>query len=329
MMSLSERVSDAGFAAGWALAQRVPDRWARKGADAAADSLWRRQGSGVRQLRANLARVLGPVSAEELDATTHEAMRCYLRYWVEAFQLPSWSTDRITSTFVVEQGLERLDAVMAQGRGAVIALPHMGNWDHAGAWACLRFGGLTTVAERLRPESLYDRFVAYRESLGMTVLPLGDPDALRQLARRLRAGELICLLADRDLKQRGVSVSFFGEEASMPPGPAMLSVMTGAPLFPVSTWHEADSTHAIIHAPLTGGVSGGHHDVGAAPQSSRAQVIADITQQLADSFETSIREHPADWHMMQRLWHVDVQSVGNARSDAAAAMGVESGGPVR
>lgn len=294
-VSFGERIADLGFGAGWSLAQHVPATWARRASGAAAGILWRRNGPGVRQLRANLARVLGPVTSEELDETTHEAMRRYLRYWQEAFQLPSWSPEQVNATFEVVEGRDRLDAAMAAGTGAILALPHMGNWDHAGAWATLRYGGLTTVAERLRPESLYERFVAYRESLGMEIYPLGDSDVMRSLARRLDEGRLVCLLADRDLAHRGSEVRFFGEAASMPPGPAALSLLTGAPLMPVSTWHGEGVTRARIH-PVIDPVAG----------QSRTEAVASMTQAMADAFATAIADHPADWHMMQRLWHADL-----------------------
>jgi lauroyl/myristoyl acyltransferase len=294
-VSRRDRITDAGFAVAWAAAQHLPDGMTRRLAQAAADGMWRRQSGGVLQLRANLARVLGPVSSEELDAVTRDAVRRYLRYWQEAFALPSWSAERINSSFVVTEGLEHLDAAMNSGTGAMMALPHMGNWDLAGAWATMRYGRLTTVAERLRPEKLFDRFVSYREGLGMEVIALGEPDVTSRLARRLKEGGLVCLLADRDLQGRGVDVQFFGEKASMPPGPAALSVLTGAPLMTVSTWHDPGVTHARINPPL------------AIPSADRrSEVVERMTQQLADEFQEAIAQRPADWHMMQRVWHADL-----------------------
>jgi KDO2-lipid IV(A) lauroyltransferase len=298
--SVGERIADLGFAVGWSMSQHIPERLARFGAHRGARRLWKRQGPGVRQLRANLARVLGPVTSDQLDDVTEEALDRYLRYWQEAFALPTWSPERVTSTFDLVEGLDRLDAAMSQGRGAVLALPHMGNWDHAGAWATARYGGLSTVAERLRPESLYDRFVEYREGLGMEVLPLGAPDVLRQLARRLNEGRLVCLLADRDLQHRGAPVTFFGEAASMPTGPAVLATLTGAPLFPVSTWYVEGATQACVHEAIEVPES-------STDNNSRGDVVPLMTQALANVFEGAISAHPADWHMMQRLWHADLE----------------------
>ena len=125
-----------------------------------------------------------------------------------------------------------------QGRGVIFALPHMGNWDQAGAWIIGQgAGSFTTVMERLEPESLYQRFVAFREGLGMEVLPAsggGKPFAI--LARRLQAGKLVCLPCDRDVTGHGIEVDFFGEKARMAPGPAALAAETGAALMPVVLW---------------------------------------------------------------------------------------------
>ena len=93
---------------------------------------------------------------------------------------------------------------------------------------------VVTVAERLRPERLYERFLAYRADLGIEILPLtgGGTDLVRTLTGHLRAGRLVPLLADRDLRASGIDVTFFGEATKMPPGPALLALQSGAALHP-------------------------------------------------------------------------------------------------
>ena len=152
-------------------------------------------------------------------------MRSYLRYWCDAFRLPDWTKDRVVSRVQVV-GEDNMRAPLAEGRGVVAALPHMANWDHAGAWACLTGAPVSTVAERLRPEQLFERFLAYREGLGMEILPLtgGTSDPFTTLAARLREPRLVPLLADRDLSRRGIDVQLFGETARMPAGPAALAL---------------------------------------------------------------------------------------------------------
>jgi phosphatidylinositol dimannoside acyltransferase len=187
-------------------------------------------------------------------------------------------------------GEPRLRESIAAGNGTIMALPHSGNWDHAGAWCGATGVPFTTVAERLRPESLYDRFVAFRESLGMEVLPLtgGPRPPYDVLVERLLAGGTLCLLADRDLSARGVDVRFFGATARMPAGPASLALRTGATLLPVTLSFRPDGWQVVWHPAVP------HTDV------------ATMTQALADAFAEGIAAHPADWHMLQRLWLDDL-----------------------
>jgi KDO2-lipid IV(A) lauroyltransferase len=223
-------------------------------------------------------------------------MRSYLRYWMESFRLPAWSQQRIRGGFA-PQGLHLLEDARAAGQGVILALPHMANWDLAGAWVTAELGvPFTTVAERLKPETLYDRFVAYREGLGMEVLPHTGGAAFGTLARRLRSGGLVCLVADRDLSVSGMDVSFFGETTRMPIGPALLSIQTGAPLLPVTLWYDdspvmGGQIHPAVEVPQTG---------------TRGEKLASMTQALADVFAAGIAEHPQDWHMLQRLWLADL-----------------------
>ena len=104
---------------------------------------------------------------------------------------------------------------------------------------------LTTVAERLKPESLFDRFVSYRESLGMEgILPLtGGPNVADALRERLAADGFVCLLADRDLSARGIDVDLLGERARFPAGPALLAARTGATLMPTISYYDDERTH--------------------------------------------------------------------------------------
>ena len=61
---------------------------------------------------------------------------------------------------------------MRNGRGVIYALPHMGDFEQAGRWVILvGAGSFTTVAERLKPESVFEKFLAFRQGLGMEVLP--------------------------------------------------------------------------------------------------------------------------------------------------------------
>jgi KDO2-lipid IV(A) lauroyltransferase len=281
-----------GYAAGWALSKRVPEPVARAAFRAAADVVWRRRVQGVRQLEANLARARPQAGRQELRALSRSAMRSYLRYWCEAFRLPVWSPEEVVGR-IATVGEEPLRAAHARGKGVVIALPHMANWDHAGAWACLTGMPLTTVAERLRPEPLYERFVAYRESLGMEIVALDKgANTFSTLADRLRQGRLVALVADRDLTATGVEVALLGEPARLPAGPAALCRVTGATLVAATLSFAGGMQEIHFHPPIP-----------SAP--GRAGLVA-TTQRLADAFSAGIRAHPSDWHMLQRVFAADL-----------------------
>jgi len=289
-------LADAGYASGWAAIRWMPEPVAASLFRSVADRTYERDGKAVRQLRRNLRRVLPAATPEELEQVVHEGLRRYLRYWLEAFRLPTIAKRELPHRFQLVEGEDRLAAAITSGRGVVCALPHMGNWDLAGAWVNYAHAPPTTVVERLKPEALFDRFVDYRRSLGMEVLALtGDVPPFRTLLERLRQGRLVCLVADRDLTSSGLAVSFFGEQAKMPGGPAALAVATGAVLFPVSLWVDGDRTVGCIHPQVLPPTEG-----------DRQQRVAAATQAVASVFETAIAEHPADWHMLQPLWEADI-----------------------
>ena len=298
-MSVTQRVGAAAYLGGWRLVRHLPEPMVRAGFRQAADTAWRRRGRGVVQLERNLARVLGvSPGAPAVRELSREAMRSYLRYWSEVFRMPAWDADDLFRRIRVE-GEDHLRGELALGVGVVLALPHMANWDHAGAWVAGSGMPFTTVAERLSPPQLYDAFVAYRQGLGMEVLPLdknSGVEVFAALSRRLRDGKLVALVADRDLTEAGIEVEFFGHSARMPGGPAALSVSTGAGLVPVTQWYHEDHLHLRIHPKIHQPTHGTRQD----------RVIA-MTQALAGVFEAAIRAHPANWHMLQRLWGDDLR----------------------
>ena len=301
---LSERLTGLAYRLGWKLICRVPSSWSRRAFTAVADIAWRRQGPKVQVLEANLRRVLSysygrpDVDGKELRDLSRAALRSYARYWLEVFRLPVIPIERIVSGMHIDpEGEAELFANLKAGRGVIISLPHTGNFEQAGAWVVARgAGSFSTVVERLRPESVYEAFVRFRQGLGMEVLPLtGGQSPFGILAQRLRAGGLVCLVSDRDLTESGVEVDMFGEKARIAAGPAALAVQTGAALMPVATWFEGDDWGAHIYEEIPVPEAG-----------TRTEKITAMSQQLARIFETAITEHPQDWHMLQRVFTADL-----------------------
>jgi phosphatidylinositol dimannoside acyltransferase len=304
MSTAAEHASAAAYRLGWRVGARLPEPAALRAGSAAADQVWRRRGRAVLQLERNLARACPDLDPAGLHALSRDALRSYLRYWVEAFRLPRWTPDDVLQRIVLHDA-DRLVDAHAEGRGVVAALPHAGNWDLAGAWACAAGMPLTTVAERLRPESLYRDFLAYRASLGMEVLPLtGGESTFAVLVDRVRAGRFVPLLADRDLSRNGVAVDLLGEPASLPVGPARLAQATGAPLLPITCDYEPPGPdgpprmHLRMHPHI--------------PYRPRSDGAVAMTADVADAFSAQIRRHPADWHMLAPLFLADLGSTPEA-----------------
>ncbi|MEU3775727.1 phosphatidylinositol mannoside acyltransferase [Streptomyces sp. NPDC032472] len=297
MGALQDRLVDGLYGLGWAGVKKLPEPAAVALGRRIADTAWRRRGKSVLRLESNLARVVPQAGPEQLRELSRAGMRSYMRYWMESFRLPAMDPKRFGTDVAIKDDHILLDAI-ASGRGVIVALPHLANWDLAGAWVTGHLGvPFTTVAERLKPESLYDRFVAYRESLGMEVLPHSGGAAFGTLARRLRSGGLICLVADRDLSSSGIEVEFFGATARMPAGPALLAQQTGAALLPATLYYgDTPKLYGRIHP-----------EVEVPGTGTRAEKTAAMTQAVADAFAGGIAEHPQDWHMLQRLWLDDLE----------------------
>jgi KDO2-lipid IV(A) lauroyltransferase len=290
-MSMTQRLSELAYATGWGVVRGMPEPMANGLFRAAADFGARRNGPGTQQMRRNYARVVPQAGPAELDELVRAGLRSYARYWKETFRLPGMDHEavyrKVDEEFV---GAQLIDAALDRGKGVVLALTHTGNFDISGIWLVARHGRFTTVNERLKPESLYQRFLGFREALGFEIVP-SEGGAYRVLIERLRANKIVCLVADRDLSKRGIPVTFFGEETRMPAGPARLAAATGAELLVVDNTYTEDGWGVRVHTPIH--------------VHSREDVVP-ATQRMADAFAADIATHPADWHMMQKLWLADL-----------------------
>ncbi len=313
MSRLKDLLAETGYWLGWKALSYLPESWVRWAFSTVTGIAWRRQGHGVQVLEGNLLRVLGPgTSGKELRQVSREGMRSYGRYWMEVFRLPAIGPERILRDMQINADAEQALYDAEHGRGVIFALPHMGNWEVAGAYVVARGIKFATVAERLKPESLFDMFLKFREGLGMEVLPLtGGTNVFGVLAQRLRAGHMVCLLCDRDLTESGVEVDFFGDRARMAAGPAALALQTGASLRAVTLWFTEDGWYA--HA---------SPDIPAPAEGNRKEKVAAMTQQLAAAFEKRNSEHPQDWHMLQRVFvsDLDPARLPGPQSGQAAAV---------
>jgi KDO2-lipid IV(A) lauroyltransferase len=272
----------------WKLLRALPEKSAyalfRRG------SAWlvKRNGKSVQRLRKNLTRVSPGLPEPQMQLLLEEGMASYMRYWCDTFRFPNWDKDRIKSTVTVTREDLLIDGIKS-GRGVIVALPHAGNWDHAGAYFCLKGIHLVTVAERLKPERLFNEFLRYRQAMGMEVLAL-DSRSIVTLAQRLREGHLIALVADRDLSKSGIDVQFFGKPARMPAGPAVLALKTGA----IFLTAFVNYTNQGIHITFD--------EISIPEDGTQEEKVSILVQKSANNFEEGIRKFPQDWHMLQRIW---------------------------
>ena len=276
------------YFAGWQIVRWLPEKSAYGLFRSIGRLVLQRNGKSVQRLRINLARVKPDLSANELDVLAKDGMDSYMRYWCDTFRFQDWSKERVTGTVTVTNEHLLLDPIAAK-TGVIVSLPHAGNWDHAGAYFCSKGIHLVTVAERLKPEALFLRFLKHREAMGMEVLPL-DGRSLGTLAQRLRRGDLIALVADRDLSRSGIDVNFFGHPSRMPAGPALLAINTCAPLITAFVSYTATGIHIDFRA------------IAIPQDGDRDSQVSRITQLCADNFAVGIASSPQDWHMLQRIW---------------------------
>lgn len=285
---MKDRLVASAYFFGWWVVRSIPEKFAYSIFAQLGNFLWRRKGKSVARLKSNLGRTATHLTDFELDNLTRSALLSYMRYWCDTFRIQNWNRERILNSVTVSNSNLLIDRIK-QGDGVVVALPHSGNWDLAGAYFCALGIPLVTVAERLKPEALFQRFLEHRTRMGFEVLAL-DTRSFATLLQRAREKRLIALVADRDMSKSGIEVNFFGAPARMPAGPSLLAVKTGIPLIVA---HVSYTPHGI-HIDF--------HDVSIPLSGSDDERIRNAVEECARLFEIGIREHPEDWHMLQRIW---------------------------
>lgn len=293
--SLADAVTVGAYRLGSLAARLLPSPVAQLaassfGAGASLTSLRKRQ-----MIERHLRRVDPSLRGTALRLAVQQAFDSYARYYVESFRLPSLSSAAVDRTFSHE-GFQHITAALDRGNGCIFALPHLGGWEWAGRWITDRGYPLTVVVEALDPPELFEWFADLRQRLGMTVVPTG-PQAGATVLAALRRNEIVCLLCDRDLDRNGVPVEFFGEVTTLPAGPAMLALRTGAAVLPIGVYFTSrvNGHHAVVRPPLTVERSG---------NGLRADV-ATVTAALARELEFLIRRAPEQWHLFQPNWPTD------------------------
>ena len=276
----------------WKTVRIMPEKIANAFFNRIAELAYRRNKKRVQRLRENYRQVRPKASHDEIESMVKSGLISAMRYWCDTFRISDWDKKRIIET-VTCSNEELLLTGAASGKGVIVALPHAGNWDHAGLYFCMKGITVHTVAEHLKPEKLFMKFLEHREKMGMKVFDI-DGSVIQELEEILRRGGLVALVADRDLSKSGITVDFFDSFAKMPAGPALLALRTGASLITAFVAYTKTGIHINFSGPF-------NLDSAESGKSESGKVIA-LTQKLADQFSRDITRDPTSWHMQQRIF---------------------------
>ncbi|HET7488189.1 MAG TPA: phosphatidylinositol mannoside acyltransferase [Acidimicrobiales bacterium] len=282
------------YRAGSVVARALPARAGEAAAEAAGMVMARAMRGRRAMLERHLRRVHGPqLAGDDLDRAVRRTFASYGRYWVESFRLPG-ETPAHLQAHVTSEGLELVQEAVAAGRGVILAMPHLGGWDVGGAWMASLGLPMVAVMEDLQPPELFRWIADLRRAIGLEVIPLGSGVGTAVL-QRLEKGAVVALVCDRDLEGTGIEVEFFGERTTLPGGPAVLALRSGALLLPATVYFRPGGHHHAVMGP----------PVNTARQSSFRKDVNRVAQAVASELERLIRAAPDQWHLLQPNWPSD------------------------
>jgi KDO2-lipid IV(A) lauroyltransferase len=236
----------------------------------------------------NYAAALGLERSDpQVARVARRAFQNYGRMLIDFVLMGSLTPEELIERVTLD-GRDRLDAALAAGRGAIMAVPHMGSWDMAGSYAAALGYKISAVAERF-PGSLNGAVVETRRRFGMHVIMLGRA-AVRAITEALSANHIVALLCDLE-QGPGVAVRFFGRHAIVPGGPAAIALKTGAALMPATQFRTAPGRYAIhLDRPL---------------DLHEGETKEQVMQRVVDRFEDFIKERPDQWYAFRPMFRAE------------------------
>lgn len=249
-----------------------------------------------RMVERHMRRAMGSsATVDEVKRAARNAFASYCRYWIESFRLPATKNSRLSQGIEVPD-YQYVEQALKRGKGVILALPHLGGWEWAGFWmATVNKLPITVVVEPIEPPQLFEWFAGFRSKLGMKVVPIG-PSAGAEIASALKRNEIVCLLCDRDISGNGIEVDFMGERTTLPGGPALLALRTGAAVLPTAVYFQPRGQHiGVVRPPLDTN-----------RQATIKEDVKRVTSHLADELALLIQRAPEQWHLFQPNWPSDL-----------------------
>ena len=244
-----------------------------------------------RAVRNNLKKILP--NTDRLAPLTKEVFRNFGKYLIEFFQMKEMVDKRFIENNVHINGIERLDQVLAQGKGGIVITAHLGNWELGGVLLSVLGYPLMAIALPHKERPVNDLFNFQREIKGITIVP--SHNAIRLCTEQLKDNKLIALVADRVFGNRGIIMDFLGSKMMVPKGAAMFAVRTGAPILPTFLIRNEDNTFTMmceepIYPP--------NREV---REDEEEEIVIGIMRQYLTVIEQKIRDHPSQWLMFREF----------------------------
>lgn len=240
--------------------------------------------------RDNLVQALGDqYSEDELDRIVLDTFKNLGRTMVEIGRFARLGFDGM-ARLVYSDDAHIIKRVYEEGKGAVIVEPHSGNWELLAVWPVSLGYPLDVLIGTLHNPMVNRMLVKTREQAGVGVLSLAK--SLRSAFKSIKSGRLTAITPDQHAPAGNIIAPFFGREASMAKGPALLALRTGCPIVPVGLIRESYDRHVVfcgepIYPPNSG--------------NEEADLLT-MTKAYFAYFEEHIRKYPDQWMWTHRRW---------------------------
>jgi lauroyl/myristoyl acyltransferase len=242
----------------------------------------------------NMAQVLGlPLAHPEVRRMALLTIRQHAYSWVDFFRFGQRPVEEGWRLLNRIEGLDRLEASLAEGRGVILLTAHLGSVEVAGTLLRARGIPLHAVYKPDRFEAVERLRRRMREQSTVVGIPVGQAFGTLPLVKVLREGGLVDMQGDRDFSLNGLPIPFCGREAFFPRGPWELAAMTGAAIIPAFFFSDEEHRFEVhFEAPI--------HVTGA--RGARMAEIEQGMRRYVAHLETLVKARPDQWYCFYPFW---------------------------